>query len=549
MLHNPIWCFDIVQGRFIWANQAACELWRAPNGLEDLWKRDFLDMSEVTRARVVNTMRRLRAGQLPNETWTFFPSGRPKPVNTRHVPLCISTKEYPRPYLAFFNEGKMVDTVSPTALRGVEAVNVAQSLISLWSLDSEEWGKPLMFNNSSERVFGIIGSFSGKMGDFLVDVIERDALRETFKDRNWTTDITQKYTKEVLVETRNDGVRWFHLHIRSTTDPVTGKPAALMNGQDITDKVLAQRAAEEAHQEKVCFFANLSHELRTPISAVLGMVDLLRGLHLNAEQHNYVNILGNSASLLHRLLDDILDYSKISCRQMEIEFVGFNLHSVINEVCSVMKPKADAKQLQLMTSNVEKLPSTVLTDPTRLKQIFYNLLGNAIKFTATGHVTFDFDFVPCTNQQGVGDLHELGDLEIQVSDSGIGMTEELQATLFKPFVQADASTTRRYGGTGLGLAICRSLAELMNGSIGCTSRPDVGSTFWVRIPLYQPQDISPASSQTTIVQKKSAKVLVAEDNAVNRLLVEKMLARMGPTVVTVQNGQEAIDAFVEEFMV
>jgi signal transduction histidine kinase len=289
----------------------------------------------------------------------------------------------------------------------------------------------------------------------------------------------------------------------------------------------AQAAAEAGTRAKSDFLATMSHEIRTPLNGVIGMAKLLRSTPLDAQQQEHLGTLLLCADHLLALINGILDFTKIEAEAMVLEQVPFDLHRLTEDTAQMMRPRALEKRLELHCTIHPGVRRWLRGDPLRLQQILVNLLGNAVKFTSRGTVSIDLSVVA---EQYV----------FQVSDTGIGMNDEVRGRLFSAFVQADSSMTRRYGGTGLGLAIARRLVDLMGGSISVDSRPEQGTTFSVSLPL----ESTVSGLHPVVVQESplrfSGRVMVVEDDATNRLIARHLLHAFGLTVILAEHGEEAI---------
>jgi two-component system, sensor histidine kinase len=293
-----------------------------------------------------------------------------------------------------------------------------------------------------------------------------------------------------------------------------------------------EQAAESANAAKSTFLATMSHEIRTPLNGVLGMAQAMAGDELSDRQRDRLSVVHRSGEALLAILNDVLDLSKIEAGKLELEQMEFELAEVARGAYSAFTALANKKGLSFAL-DIEDARGRYLGDPTRLRQILYNLISNALKFTEQGEIRVT------ARRQG-----EI--LEISVKDTGVGIPPESLSKLFAKFDQLDSSTTRRFGGTGLGLAICRELAQLMTGEISVTSELGLGSTFTLRVPLpYQGEEKAVSAGVETRAEQPeiALRVLAAEDNAVNQLVLKTLLHQMGVDPTVVENGQRAVEAW------
>jgi PAS domain S-box-containing protein len=326
-----------------------------------------------------------------------------------------------------------------------------------------------------------------------------------------------------------------------------GRACRIASTQDVTERnraaaelAAARDAAVEASNMKSAFLANISHEVRTPMNGVLGMTQLLLDGPLNADQRSLAEHLASSGELMVGLINEILDISKIEAGQLQLELNDFSLRESIAKACAAAHPQAAAKGIDLVQEIDAALPALSRGDGRRLHQILLNLIVNAVKFTSEGRVVVRATVGP---QEGAASA-----VRIEVIDTGIGIKPSLIENMFEPFTQADASTTRKYGGTGLGLAISRELIELMGGTIGATSEPGKGSTFWIELLLHEPAStaggpLAPLEGGDPAKPEWSTAplVLVVEDSPVNQIVVVRTLERCGCRTDVANDGLQALE--------
>jgi signal transduction histidine kinase/CheY-like chemotaxis protein len=385
-------------------------------------------------------------------------------------------------------------------------------------------------------------------------------------------------TEELDLITLRGGFRRVMLHYCTAPGCKRSMTGAIVSIMDITERkqledrlLQSTREALQASAAKGRFLANMSHEIRTPMNAILGMADLLRDTRLDDEQQTYVDIFNQAGQKLLGIINDLLDLSRIEAGKITPASVVFNPADLVEESCLLLEPKARAKDLVLSRHVAPEIPSRLIGDPARVQQILINFIDNALKFTHRGKISVELRPAP----ERAGIMPGTMFLDFSVSDTGIGIAEPLKEDIFQSFYQADDSATKRYEGTGLGLTISNQLAELLGGKISLNSRPEQGSTFTLHVPFRLPPDRSHTSSepeetipiqpaprtpaptlQATAPQpssrpslgrsgqgKTKRRILLAEDSANNRLLIEFFLKRSPHALDVVTNGREALQAF------
>ncbi len=290
----------------------------------------------------------------------------------------------------------------------------------------------------------------------------------------------------------------------------------------------AKEKAEEGARLKSEFLANMSHEIRTPMNGIIGMMELALSIAFDQEQREYLSAVKISADSLLVVINDILDFSKIEAGRMELEQAEVDVRALVADALKTVALRADEKNLELMADVQSQVPAVVIGDPSRLRQVLLNLLGNAIKFTSQGEVSVEVSVPDAESRPSR--------LLFTVVDTGIGVPAAKLASIFRPFEQADGSTTRRFGGTGLGLSISTKLVQLMDGEIGVESEPGKGSRFWFNLPadVLEPAKAPPARLL------EGARVLIADDRAKLRTVLSAIVKRLGATVEVVSSGEDAI---------
>ncbi len=419
-----------------------------------------------------------------------------------------------------------------------------------WEMDSE-----LRFSYFSDQFEAVTGV---KPGNLLGKTRQETGI-PNITEEAWQNHLNDLNNREPFRDfthprDKSDGTRvWLAI----SGKPVWAEDGSFLGyrgtGSDITDLheaqqelVEAKEAAEQGYRAKSEFLAIMSHEIRTPMNGIIGMTDLLMDSRLDDQQKHYAQIIQDSGAALMRIINDILDLSRLEAQRITLEQAEFDYASVIAGVVDILTPQAREKGLDLVYDIDADVHACYLGDYGRLRQVMVNLLGNAIKFTREGSISISVERV------GGDDMKPR--LRTKISDSGIGIPTESIDKLFSSFTQVDASTSRRFGGTGLGLAICRKIIETMDGDIGVHSTEGEGSTFWfeVELPRIDPEaydqdrddtiTIIPGQQFKTDQTGAQLRILVVDDVPVNLIVIEKMLDSLGYHVESATNGSEALKA-------
>ena len=339
----------------------------------------------------------------------------------------------------------------------------------------------------------------------------------------------------------NEGARHFDVRVQDMLDISEKFLGTVMIFNDISEHKRAREAAEEANHAKSAFLATMSHEIRTPLNGILGLARLLADTETSERQKNYINGIRSSSEVLRSVINDILDYRKIESGVVEVEAMDFELSLIVKRVTDAVDATLINKSLAFSVEIDDQLPHMLRSDPTKICQILLNLVGNAVKFTEQGRVDVRILHEEITDGAGT---ERCNAIRFEVRDTGVGIGETDKARLFEPFTQV--GTTRHkflFGGTGLGLAICRKLTASLGGTIDCAPRAEGGSLFWFTVPYSSALDAAPSDQPkcADVTALSGLRILLVEDNPVNRMVTEGYLDNLSHTCTCVTNGSEALE--------
>ncbi len=402
-------------------------------------------------------------------------------------------------------------------------------------------GRILSWNGGAENLFGY--SAEEVLGRHVAMLVAENRRQE--QARLLAHVRRGRYVSDLeTVRLRKDGTP---VHVSLTLSPIHDASGHLVGSssilRDISERKRAEEAARQANRVKNDFLANISHELRTPLSGIIGTARMLGEIELPQAARELVEIVSSTSDALLRVIDDVLDFSKVEAGELTLETRDFRLLEPLQKVVDLLSLTAQDKGIELVLDVAEGLPKALRGDPSRLRQVLYNLVGNAVKFTQSGRVDLHVEGERLEGEEIV--------LRFTVSDTGIGIGNQTREKLFTPFVQADTSTSRRYGGTGLGLAISQEIVQRMGGEIEVESIPGEGSTFTFAA-AFEPARAAPAARETMQLPPReprdptSYRLLLAEDEPVNRMIGQRLIEKLGYRVDVVTNGAEALEALDQE---
>ena len=522
--HDPNVSWPIID-----CNVAACKM----NGFEreELIGHsiDVLNVTEGTEEERASYLKQLReVGTLKLETYHHRKDGSTFPVEISTTLIKVDQRELVIGIDRDITDRVQIEDALIREKQFLETLNET-SPVAIVILDNHE--NIVSCNRAFERLYGYLSAeIVGKNLDALI------TTPETIQEASvYTRQALSSHVHGIGKRRRKDG-ELVTVELHGVPVIVNGeKIGALAIYHDITELDKTRREAEEANRAKSEFLANMSHEIRTPMNGVIGMLELALDTPLTSEQRDYLQTSLQSAESLLTLLNDILDFSKIEAGKLELDSINFSLRNAVEDVAYTLAKRAQEKGLEIACLIHPDLISDVRGDPGRVRQILVNLVGNAIKFTHHGEIIVQAE--PVEETENHVRVH------FAVQDTGIGIAPERQSAIFDRFTQADGSTTRKYGGTGLGLTICKQLVEAMGGTIGLESTPGIGTTFWFEINFVKQPSKKPGTGPLTSgpANLLQARILIVDDNQINRVVLKKNVEALGSRVDAVTSGAKALE--------
>jgi signal transduction histidine kinase/ActR/RegA family two-component response regulator len=456
------------------------------------------------------------------------------------VPMLFFVFMFIRRSRRFHNMKRLYDTVVNQMQTGIAVIDQRTDLF-------------LLMNPAYESFLGISKETPALFSSYhsLLDISDTDGATSIVSVSSRTFE-SESQTREVQFQINGTYHCFTHFFVGFRN--YVGQKLFLSVLTDVTELKKMQETlresrdiAETANRAKSVFLANMSHEIRTPMNGIIGLADLLATSNLDTQQRQYIDLVRSSASALLTVINDILDHSKVESGKLLIESYVFDLHRLIQDLSLSFSNLAEPKAVDFKMTLAQEVPQFVLGDANRLRQVLSNFLSNAIKFTPEeGKVELKI-LVP-------NDIDKPDSVRFEVSDTGIGITDAQMLFLFKPFEQADSSTSRKFGGTGLGLAISEKLAKMMGGDTGCQSQYGVGSVFWCELPLPMSSEVQAGMRSGILLQgrqnvaapdSKVLNILLVDDVKVNLIVLSSMLQQWGHVIETAGNGKQAIELVKE----
>jgi signal transduction histidine kinase/ActR/RegA family two-component response regulator len=527
LLERPVYVFDVERIGLWWANQAAVEFWGAADR-DELTARDFgADLSAASVQRIADNLRRVERGERVIEEWTCYPRGVPVPTRMSLSAIAIESGR-----LAILTELEPLapDALGRADLRGVEALRHLPVAVC----EFDQSGQVIFQNPEALRVFGPSTGLLSLLPRRFADRVEGERILREATRGEWVE-------IQAPLETLG-GPRWFQVSLIQSTDPVHGGPIILFTARDVSEHRSdrehlqhAKEAAEAASRAKSSFMASLTHELRAPVSSLLGAGELLGGTELDSDQRDHLQRMRASARSLLALIDDVVDLSRLEAGRMDVFDLPLDLHAFLAEVTDAIGARVRGQGLSFIVHRDQDLPRALRGDPQRLRQLLVRLVDGALARTGAGAIT-----LRATRAPAHGRWREDVWLRVEIADTGAGLPPERLERMFDTGPRSALGVPDE---DGMGQAICRLLAERMGGAIGAESMPDGGNRFWVDLPLR----LDGRAHTLELGEDGDARrILVVEDNPVNQVLVRTVLKKLGHRATVAGNGRDALRALDDE---